>query len=162
MTDWSEIREAISPLIEVYYVKDAEKNLQRERDREKTIDWIISNLKLGPIKGGVIGSNGNALPEYTWTFGDSSIWSAERRGVIMRDSMCQVCGIRPSTEVHHIRPKHLNGAPLNPRNLIGLCRECHDEVHRVIDGGINSVVESSLTIPQPIVAKDLSHFGVIE
>lgn len=78
----------------------------------------------------------------------SDEWAALKRGVLLRDPVCQMCGIRPTKEVHHIRPRFLKGTN-HPRNLIGLCLECHDEVHRYIEDGIQKVLEDSLSIDPP-------------
>lgn len=47
--------------------------------------------------------------------------------------------------MHHIRPRFLNGKN-HPQNLICLCRDCHDEVHRRIDAGIDEVLRNSLDL----------------
>ena len=93
------------------------------------------------------------------TFG-SDVWNALEKAILIRDPMCRICGQRESREVHHIRPRHLKGKD-HPRNLIGLCLECHDEVHRRIDRGIQDVLESSLGIRiMPMGNQsDLTSFG---
>lgn len=48
--------------------------------------------------------------------------------VAERDPMCKNCGERPSREEHHIIFKGQGGGD-TPRNLIGLCLECHDLAH---------------------------------
>lgn len=45
--------------------------------------------------------------------------------VHVRDKACVVCGSDKSLRVHHVVP---NG-PATPRNLVLLCRECHEFVH---------------------------------
>lgn len=67
---------------------------------------------------------------------------------MLRDPICRICGKRPTKEVHHIRPRFLKGTD-HPRNLIGLCLECHDEVHRKIDNGIQTALMESLDINPP-------------
>lgn len=84
--------------------------------------------------------------EDSWTFGDTYIWEGEKKCILIRDPICRICGKNPSVEVHHIRPKHLKGNPVHPGNLIGLCLECHDEVHRRIDKGIQKAIDESLEI----------------
>lgn len=53
--------------------------------------------------------------------------------------VCAGCGC-VACEVHHIRPREYGGTD-HPRNLIPLCRECHDQIHREIDGQISLVFE---------------------
>lgn len=140
MTDWNVIYNLLDKNIVVSYTKTPEVNQQRDRQKEQTIQWLIRELKRGPVKGGT----NHQLPEYTWMFG-SYIWQAERKAVLLRDPICRICNQRKSAEVHHIRPRFLKGSD-HPRNLIGLCLECHDEVHRRIDNGISQLLTESLEI----------------
>jgi 5-methylcytosine-specific restriction protein A len=51
-------------------------------------------------------------------------WEKLRQFVLYRDPVCQVCGLRPSTEVDHIIP----GDNHSPANLQGICADpCHKE-----------------------------------
>lgn len=138
----NKMRDVLNESLEVYYTKNNETNRQREENKKKTIDWIVSETLAGPILSGVQGHD-TSNPEYTWTFG-GDIWEGEKRCILIRDPICRICGVKPSIEVHHIRPKHLKGNPQHPRNLIGLCMECHDEVHRRIDAGIQAAITESL------------------
>lgn len=47
------------------------------------------------------------------------------------DHECMRCGGYAS-EVHHIRPRQFGGGD-HPRNMMPLCKDCHDEIHRRID-----------------------------
>lgn len=136
------MRNVLDECLEVWYVKDTEINKKREKDKKRAIDWIITGILDGPDINGVRGSS-TSNPDYIWTFG-SSVWKGEQRCILIRDPICRVCGIRSSVEVHHIRPKHLQGNPEHPRNLIGLCMECHDEVHRRIDAGIQTAISGAI------------------
>ena len=138
----TKMQEILNECLEVYYVKDTQLNKKREEDKRKTIDWIISGILEGPQMCGVQASS-TSNPEYTWTFG-SGVWKGEQRCILIRDPICRMCGIRSSVEVHHIRPKYLQGNPEHPRNLIGLCMECHDEVHRRINAGIQTAITGSI------------------
>lgn len=138
----NKMRDVLNESLEVYYTKNLETNRKREEDKKKAIDWIISGILSGPTLSGVYG-NDSSNPDFTWTFG-SDIWEAEKRCILIRDPICRICGLKPSIEVHHIRPKHLKGNPQHPCNLIGLCMECHDEVHRRIDAGIKAAITESL------------------
>lgn len=142
MNDEDKMKEVLDKTLQVYYVKDVKINQKREEDKRKTIAWIINEILKGPVKGGIQGSDYNN-PDYSWTFG-SDVWEAEKKCILIRDPVCRICGRNPSVEVHHIRPKHLKGNPLHPGNLIGLCLDCHDEVHRRIDKGIQQVLNNSL------------------
>jgi hypothetical protein len=49
--------------------------------------------------------------------------------------ICQVCNVRPSTEVHHVvkwRESELHR--LDPRFLLCVCRACHEQVERHGEG----------------------------
>lgn len=43
------------------------------------------------------------------------------------DWQCQLCG-RPASDVHHILFRSHGGSD-DPRNLICLCRKCHNDAH---------------------------------
>ena len=52
---------------------------------------------------------------------------------------CQVCGFKgdiwgSNLEVHHIVPVHKGGKCLDPENLITLCRECHKQTFKKVNG----------------------------
>ena len=103
----------------------------------------MEQYRLGPKKGGVMRTDRD-LPDYCmWA---SDLWEVHRIVIKIRDPVCRICGKNPTTEIHHIRPKHLKGSYYHPRNLIGLCTECHDEVHRKIDQGINDLIEPSISM----------------
>lgn len=137
--DWDEIREQLAHDIEVWYTKKEDVNRQREEDKKRTIDWIIERMKKGPQPGGTR----IEAPEFTYTFG--SLWEPITKVMRMRYPTCQICKDRRTIEIHHIRPKFLRGAKEDPCNLIALCVECHDEVHRRMDAGITKVIEEAVS-----------------
>ena len=49
-------------------------------------------------------------------------WPAIRAGQLARFPVCQDCGARPATEVHHVRGR---AAGHGPDNLRSLCHWCH-------------------------------------
>ena len=122
--------------VPVYYVRDDAVNRQREKDQEQTINWLIDQYELGPLAEGTMARP----PDYTYTFGN--LWDAEKRLVMYCQPDCAICGA-PVKEVHHIRPRFLNGTN-HPRNLIGLCLACHDEVHRQLDSAIAEAIAKSV------------------
>lgn len=141
MINWDEVRKVLERGFEVWEVRDPKINEERYRGKAKAIDWVISELKKGPIVGGTQADTDNSV----WFFGTDE-WIAIRDAIrVIYEDKCAICG-KPAIEVHHIRPKHLKGKN-HPRNLILLCNDCHDEVHRKIDNGIQAVLESSLDIP---------------
>ena len=142
--DWNEIRTYLERNLTVSYLKrNPEENKLRDAKKAEVIKWTMEQLKLGPIPGGT-----QAAPACeTWFFG-CFYWEVLKVCVRMRDPVCRICGERETKEIHHIRPKHLKGDD-HPRNLIGLCFECHDEVHRVIDKGIQDSIFASLAIEPP-------------
>lgn len=144
----NDVENVLDRRLEVYEVRDPKVNEERYLKKRATIKWIISELEKGPIEGGTISD----LPDFSWGFG-SSVWDALRESIrVLYHDRCAICG-RPAREVHHIRPKHLKGKD-HPRNLILLCDECHDEVHRKIDEGISEVCKNSLKVV-PVRKDDL-------
>lgn len=138
--DWDEIREQLAHDIQVWYTKKEDVNRQREADKKRTIEWVIERMKKGPQPGGV---RRGPVPDYTSTFG--SLWEPVSKAVRMRYPVCQICGERQTVEIHHIRPRYLKGTESDPCNLIGLCVECHDEVHRRMEKGIDDAVRFSVS-----------------
>lgn len=45
---------------------------------------------------------------------------------------CQICGSKKDISVHHIRPKAFGGND-KEENLMPMCGDCHDEIHRRIN-----------------------------
>lgn len=143
MTDWQKVYEVLDRTIEVYELKrDPEETKRRYEKKRSSIEWFMNELKKGPIQGGTLADTAEDI----WGFGGTE-WDAVREAVrVIYEDKCAICG-KPAREVHHIRPKHLKGKN-HPRNLILLCNDCHDEVHRKIDSGIQTVLETSLEIPK--------------
>ena len=142
MNNENKIREVLDRTIEVYEVRDPKVTAERYEHKRKSIEWMIQELRKGPIEGGTLADTSADV----WTFGGSE-WDALREAIrCLYDDKCAICG-QPAREVHHIRPKHLKGKN-HPRNLVLLCNDCHDEVHRKIDAGIQKVLEESLDIPK--------------
>lgn len=63
-------------------------------------------------------------------------WDSRRQLVFLSDGYeCRHCGEKggqfgaAELECHHIIPKRMNGSD-QPENLVTLCRQCHEEVHR--------------------------------
>ena len=69
-------------------------------------------------------------PGYEWS---GAGWTAARRKVWERDTVCQLCGGAPEPnrklDVHHIVERR-DGGTNNLENLIGYHRRCHIKVHR--------------------------------
>lgn len=70
--------------------------------------------------------------------GYDSAWQRLRAAFLREHPMCaQPRCKRPATHVHHV--KAVEDAPelrLDPSNLKGLCRECHERLHgRMLRGG---------------------------
>lgn len=133
---WEDVRDMLEKEIEVYYVKNDETNRKREENKAKYIEWIIDQMK----RGVDIEHQLKKMPDFTWTFGDE--WPYIRKAMMMRYPNCALCG-KPTQEIHHVRPRFLKGDNV-PTNLIPLCFECHDEVHRRIDKGIQQVILDSI------------------
>lgn len=140
MTDWQKVYEVLDRTIEVYEVRDPKVTAERYELKRKSIEWFMNELKKGPIQGGTLADTSEDI----WGFGGTE-WDAVRDAIrVIYEDKCAICG-KPAREVHHIRPKHLKGKN-HPRNLILLCNDCHDEVHRKIDQGIQNVLNESLSI----------------
>ena len=141
MVDWNEVRKVLDRGFEVYEVRNPTENEKRYKLKARAITWVITELKKGPIEGGTKADTKDSV----WFFGTDE-WIAIRDAIrVIYEDRCAICG-KPAREVHHIRPKHLGGKN-HPRNLILLCDDCHDEVHRRIDSGIQDILNDSLDIP---------------
>ena len=61
---------------------------------------------------------------------DSESYSELHRQVLERDGWrCQVCGSMHHLQVHHLKFRSQSGGDME-QNLITLCAECHEQVHR--------------------------------
>lgn len=136
--NWDSIRQMLNREIEVYYVRNDEVNRQRDSDKVKTINWIIERMQKGAQPGGTR----LIAPAFTFTFGN--LWEPVRHAIVMAHPFCQCCGGQMTVEVHHIRPRYLRGAEFDPCNLVGLCDECHDEIHRQLENKISLAIMDSI------------------
>lgn len=134
------MKDVLERTLTVFETRNVDTNRERYQLKSEIVDWLVEELTKGPIEGGTLAY----IPDRYRLFG-ADTYDALEKAVLIRDDVCRICKERPSKEVHHIRPKHLKGRD-HPRNLIGLCLECHDEVHRRIDRGIQTVLEDSLNI----------------
>lgn len=93
---------------------------EREYEREALWDWISEN--------NYYTSDYAKYREYL----NSDIWKLKRKGVLIRDeNLCQECKIKPAEEVHHKTYENLYNEPLE--DLIAVCKDCHKEIHRILD-----------------------------
>jgi 5-methylcytosine-specific restriction endonuclease McrA len=61
---------------------------------------------------------------------DSKSYSDLHRQVLERDGWrCQVCGSMQNLQVHHLKFRSQSGGD-EEQNLITLCAQCHEQVHR--------------------------------
>jgi 5-methylcytosine-specific restriction endonuclease McrA len=64
---------------------------------------------------------------------DPEAYKQLRKTILERDGWrCQNCGTRQRLDVHHIIPRARGGED-HERNLITLCRSCHDELEWIHD-----------------------------
>ena len=61
---------------------------------------------------------------------DSHSYGELHRQVLERDNWrCQVCGSMQNLQVHHLKFRSQSGDDVE-QNLITLCTECHEQMHR--------------------------------
>ena len=79
-------------------------------------------------KGGI------SILEFENGFGMSQEeWQTLAQEIRKRDKfVCQYCGKKRSTSIHHIIPRHVK-IDNHPDNLITVCRSCHIKVERLTD-----------------------------
>jgi 5-methylcytosine-specific restriction endonuclease McrA len=59
--------------------------------------------------------------------GSSRPWKTLSRALRANQPICEVCGVKPSTEVHHVVKWSASVVGrLDPRNCICCCRTCHE------------------------------------
>jgi 5-methylcytosine-specific restriction protein A len=57
-------------------------------------------------------------------------WKNKRSEIIRRDNkQCTQCGGGENLEVHHLVPIKEDGRKLNEKNLITVCKSCHNYLH---------------------------------
>jgi 5-methylcytosine-specific restriction protein A len=66
--------------------------------------------------------------------GYDETWRRVRIAYLRKQPLCEICeknGLTvPAVLVHHIRPISEGGARLDANNLMALCRECHEDIHK--------------------------------
>lgn len=134
-----EIREMMRHDLIVLYTKDNDVNDMRESEKEKTIDWLIQRFNEGPSMDGTR----SQPPPYSYLFG-SYLWNVTRKAATIVQPICAICGKAETKEVHHIRPRFLGGSD-DPRNLIGVCIECHDEIHKQMDYLLDRSIKEAIS-----------------
>jgi len=71
-----------------------------------------------------------SVPKQTRVRLDLEPYEKLRQRVLQRDCWtCQVCGSKINLQVHHTRFRSRQGND-SEQNLITLCANCHDEIHR--------------------------------
>lgn len=61
----------------------------------------------------------------------SGAWARLSLKTRQNHPLCQRCGSAPSVEVHHVVPLRLDPRlAMDPRNLLAVCRPCHEELER--------------------------------
>lgn len=126
-------RECLEEALTVYEVRDPYINRRRRAEKERVIEWTVSEIRKGWLPEG----SRRQLPEMTWR---SGYWEGVRGAVMAyHGRRCAFCG-KEAAEVHHIRPRAYGGTD-QPRNLMPLCRECHEEVHRRLEKGLETAIE---------------------
>jgi 5-methylcytosine-specific restriction endonuclease McrA len=61
---------------------------------------------------------------------DSTSYRDVHRQVLERDGWrCQACGSMQNLQVHHLKLRSHSGSDVE-QNLITLCAQCHEQVHR--------------------------------
>lgn len=138
MTPTEAARKALEESLEVYMTKNPELNEKRLKEKEQIIAWTVSQIQMGWLPEG----SRIELPPMTWR---SDYWKGVREAVLAYyGHQCAMCG-REAEEVHHIRPREFKGKD-QPRNLMPLCKECHDEIHRRLDSAMEYAIASTTTV----------------
>ena len=74
--------------------------------------------------------------EWAKAFYNSTAWKRVRAYVIIRDhGLCHECG-HAGYIVHHVKELtpsnvHNKHIALDPKNLVYLCKDCHNKIHKV-------------------------------
>jgi Fe2+ or Zn2+ uptake regulation protein len=64
--------------------------------------------------------------------------------------MCEACQKRVCVDIHHVEPRSAFGSTRKHEqdhhsNLVGLCRECHDEAHgyqsRIVKEALKKIIQ---------------------
>ena len=140
MTPAEAARKALDESLEVYLTKRPEINEERQREKERVIAWTVSQIQQGWLPEG----SRDELPQMTW---HTDYWKGVRAAVLAYyGHQCAVCG-REAEEVHHIRPREFKGKD-QPRNLMPLCKGCHDEIHRRLDKAMVFAIASTTATMQ--------------
>lgn len=73
-------------------------------------------------------------------------WRELRKAYLMQHPLCEMClgkdVVKPTQEIHHkvpistgTTPEEMMDIAFDSNNLIGLCKECHHEIHKEMKSG---------------------------
>lgn len=115
--------------LEDVVIKSDEILAKRDEQLRMCTEWATEQLSQDVHPAGTM----EDIPKIFSIYSDP--YQPIRECVFKRDDhKCRICGAHAQS-VHHIRPRQFGGKN-HPRNLISLCRECHAEVHYIIDNEI--------------------------
>ena len=99
-------------------IRDIRKFIAIDKIKVEFVPFDIRKLQEPWIKG------------FWYQISNKGKFSCWAEYVKYRDSYkCVKCGSDDNLEVHHILPRSKGGRD-NPRNMVTLCRNCHQEIHR--------------------------------
>lgn len=139
--EWDEIRAILDERIPINPAKNKVEQMEREHNKAKTINWIIARMMAGVRPGGTR----QLAPLYTQTFPPNLLWKAVRYALLCKHQTCYFCDSK-AEEVHHIWPRALQGSEFDPCNLVCVCAECHDYIHRRLDEKFQLAIKDATQI----------------
>lgn len=140
--EWDEIRAILDERIPIYLTKNVAVNEERQRDKTKTINWIIARMMAGVRPGGTR----ILAPLYVQKYSAPVLWKAVRYALLCKHPTCFFCDAK-AEEVHHIWLRALQGSEFDPCNLVCVCAECHDYIHRRLDEKFQIAIKDATQIP---------------
>jgi endogenous inhibitor of DNA gyrase (YacG/DUF329 family) len=126
-------------------ISDTNKGKRRSEETKKKMSDVQKGKHLSEetrkkISDATKGENnpnykdGNSLKEFKDAYGlEPEEWKKLAQQIRIRDKfICQYCGKKNATDVHHIIPRRIK-IDNSPDNLITLCKSCHQKVEHLTD-----------------------------
>ena len=67
--------------------------------------------------------------EYRTEYLKSEQWKQKSKFILNRDSVCKICDKRQSNDAHHLTYTSVGFEDLD-KDLVGVCRPCHNRIHK--------------------------------
>lgn len=73
------------------------------------------------------------------------IYAKEKLEYLTKNIWCEVCEENIATQIHHRYTVGTGGDLCDPNNFVAVCRECHEDIHKLPREAINKNLIKEIT-----------------